>query len=71
MGVRTLIKRYALLGKRALACYKLLKGSLGTHAASYETVHHWVNVIKNGQEETDNAPPSGAPALATGSEICP
>jgi hypothetical protein len=65
MDVRTLLKFHALLGKSALACYKLLKESLWAHAASYETVHHLVNAIKNGQEEIDDAPLSEAPTSAT------
>jgi hypothetical protein len=60
MDVRTSIKFLVLLGKRALESYKLLKESLGTHAPSYETVR-WVNSIKNGREETDDVPCSGAP----------
>jgi len=52
------------LGKNALSYYKS-KESLGTHTPSYETVHQWVNAIKNGQEETDDAPLSGAPTSAT------
>ena len=34
---------------------------LGTHAPSYETVHRWVNAIRNEQEETVDTPRSGAP----------
>ena len=64
IDLRTLIKFHVLLGKNALAYYKL-KESLGTHAPSYETVHQWVNAIKNGQEKTDDASVSGAPTLAT------
>jgi transposase len=64
MDLRTLIKFHVLLSKSALAYYKS-KESLGTHAVSYETVHQWVNAIKNGQEETDNAPLIGAPSSAT------
>jgi hypothetical protein len=60
MDVRTFIKFHILLGKRALKCYKSLKESSGTLAASYETVCRWVNSIKNG-EEIDGAPYSGAP----------
>jgi hypothetical protein len=50
--VRTVIKFNALLGKSALECYKSLKEGLGTHAPSYETVHRWVNFIKNGRGQT-------------------
>jgi histone-lysine N-methyltransferase SETMAR len=63
--VRTVIKFNVLLGKSALECYKSLKEGLGTHAPSYETVCRWVNFIKNGREQTDNAPRSGAPPTAT------
>jgi len=42
-----------------------LKEGLGTHASSYETVCQWVNVFKNGWEETDDASRSGAPTSAT------
>ena len=45
-------------------CYKSLKDGLGTHAASYGTVHWWVHAIKNGLEETGSACCSGAPTLA-------
>jgi len=54
---------FVLLGKNALAYYKS-KESLRTHASSYETVHQWVNAIKNGQEEINDAPLSGAPTSA-------
>jgi len=64
MDLGTLIKFHVLLGKSALTYYKS-KESLGTHAPSNETVHQWVNVIKNGQEETDDAPLIGAPTSAT------
>jgi hypothetical protein len=37
---------------------------LGTHAPSYETVHWWVNAIRNEQEERDDTPRSGAPVSA-------
>ena len=37
--VRTLIKFHVLFGKSAVECYKSLKKGLGTHTASYETVH--------------------------------
>ena len=60
IDLRTLIKFHVLLDKNALAYYKS-KESLGTQAPSYETVHQCVNAIKNGQEETDDAPLSGAP----------
>jgi transposase len=63
--VRTLIKFNVLLGKSALECYKTLKEGLGTYAPSYETVCRWVNSIKNGREQTDDAPHSGAPTTAT------
>ena len=64
MDLRTLIKFHVLLGKSALAYYKS-KESLGPHAPSYETVHNWVNAIKNCQEETDDAPLIGGPTSAT------
>ena len=53
-----------LLGKSALVCYKSLKEGFETHASSYETVHPWMNAIKNEREEADNAPPSIAPTMA-------
>jgi len=59
--VRTLIKFHVLLDKSAL---EVIEGRLGTHAASYETVCHWVNAVKNSWEGTDNAPRSGVPTLA-------
>jgi transposase len=77
MDVRTVIKFNVLLGKNALECYKSLKEGLGIHAFSYETVRRWVNFIKNGREQTDDAPRSGAPTTVTDelachpSEICP
>jgi hypothetical protein len=37
---------------------------LGAHAPSYETVHWWVNAIRNEQEETDDTPCSGATVSA-------
>ena len=37
-GMRMLIKFHALLGKRALDYYKLLKEGLGTHVPQCETV---------------------------------
>jgi len=37
-----------------------LKEGSGTHAPSCETACLWVNVIKNGWEQTDNAPNSEA-----------
>ena len=39
----------------------MLKEGLGPH----ESVCRWVNSIKNGREETDNAPHSGSPTLVT------
>jgi transposase len=63
--VRTVIKFNVLLGKSALECYKSLKEGLGTHAPSYETVRRWVNFIKNGRKQTDDALRSGAPTTAT------
>jgi transposase len=65
MDVRTVIKFNVLLGKSAVECYKSLKEGLGTHAPSYETVCRWVKFIKNGREQTDDAPRSGAPTMAT------
>jgi transposase len=62
--IKTLIKFHVLLGKSALECYGSLKEGLGTHSSSYKTVYQWVNAIKTGQEETGNAPHSGAPTLA-------
>jgi hypothetical protein len=59
--VRTVIKFNVLLGKSALECYKSLKEGSGTHAPSYETVCRWVNFIKNGRKQTDDAPRSEAP----------
>jgi hypothetical protein len=53
------------LGKSALECYKSLKEGLETHASSYKTVYWLVNIIKNGWKETDSAPHSGTPILAT------
>ena len=55
VDVRTLIKFHVLVGKSALECYKSLKEGLGIRASSRETVCRWVNAIKNGQEETDDA----------------
>ena len=43
-------------GKSASECYRSLKEIWGT-CASYETVHRWVNAIKNGWEETYNTLP--------------
>jgi hypothetical protein len=63
--VRTVIKFNVLLDKSALEGYKSLKEGLGTHAPSHETVRRWVNLIKNGREQTDDAPRSGAPTMAT------
>ena len=63
--VRKLIKFYVLLGKSTLECYMQLKEGLGTYVSSYETVCLWVNAIKNGWEDTDDAPHSGAPTMAT------
>jgi hypothetical protein len=63
--VRTLIKFNVLLGKSDLECYMSLKEGLGTHTPSYETLRWWVNSIKNGREQTDEAPRSGAPTTAT------
>jgi transposase len=63
--VRTVIKFNVLLGKSALECYKSLKEGLGTHAPSYETVRRWVNFIKIGRGQTDDAPRSGAPTTVT------
>jgi len=37
-GHKILTKFNVLLGKSSLDCYKLLKGGLEAHAASYETV---------------------------------
>jgi hypothetical protein len=34
---------------------KVVEGGLGTHAPSYEIVCGWMNGIKNGEQETDNA----------------
>jgi hypothetical protein len=42
-----------------------LKEGLGTHAPSYETVRQWVNFIKNGREQTDDAPRTGGPTTAS------
>jgi len=50
-------------GKSALECYKSLKEGFETHASSYETVHPWMNAIKNGREEADIAPRSIAPTM--------
>jgi hypothetical protein len=47
-----------------------LKESLGTQAPSYKTVCRWVSAIKNGPEEIDDAPRSGAPTSQGTSEIC-
>jgi hypothetical protein len=58
--MRTLIKFIFLLGKNALECYKSLKEGLETHTPSYEAVRRWINSIKNGWEQTDDAPLSGA-----------
>jgi len=41
-----------------------LKESLGTQAPSYKTVCLWVNTIKNGPKEIDDAPHSGPPTSA-------
>ena len=67
--MRTLINtfiQYVFLGKGALECYKSLKEGLGKHASLYETVRPWVNSIKNGWEETDDAHRSGVPTSVTG-----
>jgi len=61
MDVGTLIKFHILLSKSALECYKLLKEGLGPH----ESVCRRVNSIKNGREESDDAPYSGTPTLVT------
>jgi hypothetical protein len=53
-----------LLGKNALKCYKSLKEGLGTHVSLNEN-QQWANSIKNGGEETGDAPCSGAPISAT------
>jgi hypothetical protein len=53
-----------LLGKNALKCYKSLKEGLGTRVSSNGN-HQRVNSIKNGGEETGDAPCSGAPTLET------
>jgi hypothetical protein len=53
------------LGESALECYKSLKKGLGTHVASYKTFRRWVNIIKNGREETDDGPRSGVPISGT------
>jgi hypothetical protein len=75
--VRTLIKFLLLLGKIALKCCKVLKKGIGTRDPSYEIVRLWVNAIKNGREETDNASRSRIPNIGDRwtsygtSEICP
>jgi hypothetical protein len=56
MDVRKFIKFPIALGKSSLKCYKSLKEGVRTRAPSYETVCQWVNAIKNGGEETDDAP---------------
>jgi hypothetical protein len=65
MNMRTLIKFHMLLGKSALECYRSLKEGFGTHASSCETDCWWVNAIKNGREETDDASHSSAPTSVT------
>jgi hypothetical protein len=62
--VTALIKFKVFFGKSAVECYKLLNKGLGTCAPSYETVRPWVKAIKNGQEETSDAPHGGAPTSA-------
>jgi len=57
----TLIKFYVVLDKRPTECYRSLTKGLGTHSPSQETVCPWVNDIKNGWAETDNAPHCAAP----------
>jgi len=52
------------LGKSTLEYYTSMKEGLGTCAPSYETACWRVNAIRNGQEETGDAPHGGAPALA-------
>jgi hypothetical protein len=42
-----------------------LKKSLGKLAASYISFRRWTNVFKNGREETNYAPRSGAPTSTT------
>jgi transposase len=62
--VTTLIRFNVCLGKSAVECYKLLKEGLGTCAPSYETVRLWAKAIKNGREETRDAPHGKAPTSA-------
>jgi hypothetical protein len=56
MDVRTLIKFHVCWVKVLSECYNSLKEGFETHVSSYETVHPWMNAIKNGREEADNAP---------------
>ena len=63
-GHYNIIKFHVLLGKSALECYKSLKEGLGTHSPSHETVCQWVNDIKNGWAETDDASHCAAPKSA-------
>jgi 3-hydroxy-3-methylglutaryl CoA synthase len=64
VGCENITKISCLLGKSSLECYKSLKEGFETHAPSYETVHPWVNNIKNGSEEEDNASRSTALTMA-------
>lgn len=62
--MRTLIKFLVLLDKSAVECCNVLKKGIETRYSSYETVRRWVNAIKNGREETDNASRSRTPTSA-------
>jgi hypothetical protein len=63
--VRTLVQFLVLLGKSALECCRVLKKGIGALHLSYETVRLWVNAIKNGRKEIDNASRSRIPTSAT------
>jgi hypothetical protein len=58
------MKFHVLLCKGALNCHKLSKEGEETLAASYQTVRRRVNAVKNGREETDDAPRIAAPPSA-------
>ena len=44
---------------------QVVEGKSRYNAPSYETVRPWVKAIKNGREETGDAPHGGAPTSAT------
>ena len=64
MDVRTLIKFYVLLGKSGLECCMSFMEGLGTYASLSNCQCVWVP-LKNGREEIDDAPRSGASTSVT------